>query len=574
MANVTPLITPTLSDAVYMRVDAGNSPATQPWTFPGLTVSAATTTLNGGTLNGTYGGNPAFSGSPTLNGGTLNGSYSGNPTLSGTTTLTTANATTLNSSGGALNGSLGASTPAAATTTSLTATGNVTAVLGQNQIKAYSFDSVLWVDGIKYTTLAGCYADIPSTGGVCVVPPNYSETLAANLVLSKSSAGFRFNGPATITGAFGVVVNDGVNGAFIVGPYAYGGLGDVVNSRVSHPVKFTYTGSGNAILASSSAGTLGVESLTLRGITVDISGAGTNAIAIDTWCLDHSEIRDVSIQATNGSQSQIGIRFSDCTSADGSATSGANTIANVNIFFPKIALQLNGNMRENDFGGMRLLGQATPLAASIGIDFEGTAKSNFFHGGTATNWITAINFGGTNLYNDIHMETDLLAGGAGAKDVVFGASSSNNEVVRATDTDTPVYSDSGTFNCIRNVGAQCHVNFQSTAPTSCAVTGAGASATCTFAPAATDQMGLLLINAAGAGPASTGTITLTFATKYGSTRAMCFMQPGQSGTTWNARASILQQTYGTASAVMNWDNNAVALVAGNTYGVGYFCGGV
>jgi len=48
---------------------------TQPCTVTGAT------TLNGGTLNGSYAGNPTLTGSTTLNGGALNGSYTGPTTL-------------------------------------------------------------------------------------------------------------------------------------------------------------------------------------------------------------------------------------------------------------------------------------------------------------------------------------------------------------------------------------------------------------------------------------------------------------------------------------------------------------
>jgi hypothetical protein len=44
-------------------------------------------TINSGALNGTFTGNPTFSGTPVFGGGTLNGTYSGNPTFSGTPTF-------------------------------------------------------------------------------------------------------------------------------------------------------------------------------------------------------------------------------------------------------------------------------------------------------------------------------------------------------------------------------------------------------------------------------------------------------------------------------------------------------
>src|SRR5215470_4886147 len=61
-----------------------------------------------------------------------------------------------------------------------------------------NFNNILWVDGVKYTTIAGCYNALPSSGGTCMVPPNYSETLGANLSLGKNNTALVFTGTATI----------------------------------------------------------------------------------------------------------------------------------------------------------------------------------------------------------------------------------------------------------------------------------------------------------------------------------------------------------------------------------------
>src|SRR6267378_2487636 len=77
-------------------------------------------------------------------------------------------------------------------------------------------DYLLWVDGVTYTTMAACYAAIPSTGGVCMVPPNYSETLAASIICNKSYSGFVFTGPASIVaGSNQFIVPAGTRSCFI-----------------------------------------------------------------------------------------------------------------------------------------------------------------------------------------------------------------------------------------------------------------------------------------------------------------------------------------------------------------------
>jgi hypothetical protein len=55
-------------------------------TLASLLVSGAST-INGGTLNGTFAGSPSFSGNPTFAGAVLNGEYAGNPDFSGAPTV-------------------------------------------------------------------------------------------------------------------------------------------------------------------------------------------------------------------------------------------------------------------------------------------------------------------------------------------------------------------------------------------------------------------------------------------------------------------------------------------------------
>lgn len=108
----------------------------------------------------------------------------------------------------------------------------------------------------------------------------------------------------------------------------------------------------------------------------------------------------------------------------------------------------------------------------------------------------------------------------------------------------------------------------------CAVTGAGASGTCGVRGNSTDSLGSLAITVAGAGPAATGTVTLTFSSAFGANAGVCVMTPAATGTnSWNARASFQQNNTSTGTAVQNWDNNAAALTAG-TYHLNYTCGGI
>ena len=111
-----------------------------------------------------------------------------------------------------------------------------------------------------------------------------------------------------------------------------------------------------------------------------------------------------------------------------------------------------------------------------------------------------------------------------------------------------------------------------TTATSCAVTGAGASGTCSLVTTSTDSFGVMRIAAAGAGPAATGTLTITFSSSIG-TFGVCQFGLGNASTAWSARGTIFSSTYSATAPSAAWDNNAVALVAGNNYDVIYRCVG-
>lgn len=109
---------------------------------------------------------------------------------------------------------------------------------------------------------------------------------------------------------------------------------------------------------------------------------------------------------------------------------------------------------------------------------------------------------------------------------------------------------------------------------SCAVTGAGAGATCGIYPRSTDSDGMVNIVAAAAA-AALGTVVLTFSKPMG-LEAVCGWDPSQASGTgvWNARATAMTAApIASATATMNWDNNAVALTNANQYEITYHCVG-
>jgi hypothetical protein len=67
-------------------------------------------------------------------------------------------------------------------------------------------------------------------------------------------------------------------------------------------------------------------------------------------------------------------------------------------------------------------------------------------------------------------------------------------------------------------------------------------------------------------PGASGTVTLTFANPFTSGHSIVpSLQPVHFTGTWNARASMIATTLGTSSVTFNWDNNGVALTAGQLY---------
>lgn len=134
-------------------------------------------------------------------------------------------------------------------------------------------NNMFWVDGTTFTTIAACYAAI-SAGGTCILPPGYTETLSANLILNKKNTTIQAMGLCTITlNSFNVQISQGTDDVSIISPFTHssdqGGnsQGCTLNG---------YTGSGAAIDVGSSAGF--TYNTLIRGLQVNLSSAAANAI--------------------------------------------------------------------------------------------------------------------------------------------------------------------------------------------------------------------------------------------------------------------------------------------------------
>lgn len=118
-------------------------------------------------------------------------------------------------------------------------------------------------------------------------------------------------------------------------------------------------------------------------------------------------------------------------------------------------------------------------------------------------------------------------------------------------------------------------------PTTTTQSGLGSSctaATCTsVSSGASSRGGIITLSPTGSGIAATGSVILAWGDLLlpatGVLLVPCTYTLINTATPWNARATVISSTSGSATGIFTWDNNGVALVAGDTYAIGYTCNG-
>jgi hypothetical protein len=108
-------------------------------------------------------------------------------------------------------------------------------------------------------------------------------------------------------------------------------------------------------------------------------------------------------------------------------------------------------------------------------------------------------------------------------------------------------------------------------PSPCSITGAGASASCTFILGGTDLQGIVKITANGSGTSQNGALTLTLSSALGANVAICDLRALRTNAPWDLKAVFQQTNYSTSAPSFLWDNNGVLLVAGNSYELSFRC---
>lgn len=395
----TPSLTPAynLVDTYSNQTIGGNKNFTGTITFSG-TLSIGALTL-GGPLSA-------------LGGGVLGGTFTGSALFPG-----------INLGAFAAGGNI---SPA-----NLTPSGNVSETVGQNQYKAFNFDSVLWVDGIKYTTLAACYVDLPSTGGTCHIPPNYAETMAASLTMSKNNAGFIFEGPATISmGSNQVLISQGTGGVFIKSPVVLGGNG-AGGSLTAPGVTFKYTGTGTAFVVGGNSSKTSAPDI--QGINIDLTGAGSAAIGMDVIDVNGGfRIQDNYFQGKGGANTQAGLQMDD----------GGNFVADGIIehnWFSGLGegVQCNGNVQEITLIANHMFAGATTSTGYNWTCGAGGGNASYMFGGVVSAFTHAMHFATGVNGNEFHFNSNSST----TDDILFDSGSSNNTVYFDTGQVMPVITD-------------------------------------------------------------------------------------------------------------------------------------
>ena len=109
-------------------------------------------------------------------------------------------------------------------------------------------------------------------------------------------------------------------------------------------------------------------------------------------------------------------------------------------------------------------------------------------------------------------------------------------------------------------------------PTCTFTSGGGTTPSCTVETGSTDLAGTIVATTGTGSPGTSGTITLTFSSTYGTNKPAYVATLSNDGAgTWNARATVITETPSTTSVLFNWDNNAVALSTSTAYHISYCC---
>lgn len=287
-----------------------------------------------------------------------------------------------------------------------------------------------------YANLQEAYNALPSSGGgVVYVPPEYSETLTANLVMNKPFSGFVFMGSANIQLAgYQIIMNDGCPGQFIDKMGSLSG-GDYW-AQVNQGVFFKYTGSAQAIQVGQ--GTLQSGSTEdcfriLRGFALNIEYASTGAIGIQVNNQLRMTIEGVNCKSSGGGTGGVvGCQLN----AVGSGYVGWVNIKDSFFSGGQIGVQTVGQVNLCTWSGGGC-STTTTSGTTWGIKRGTNGGSGFF----ASNIELAGCTRAVELQSGVSFDTYEIYGESNTYDVYFDSGASNNFYKNTAASTAPLISD-------------------------------------------------------------------------------------------------------------------------------------
>lgn len=301
-----------------------------------------------------------------------------------------------------------------------------------------STNNVLWVDGFTYGSIGSAITALPSTGGTIMVPPNYSETMSSDIILTKPMVHIVFNGPATITMGAHVITTNAANAYPSISGFSVDGpVRGSNDAQVAGMPGFIYTGSGTAINLGTTA--TDIYGVNLQNFSIDITGAGAAAKALVLTQAHEYTIRGVNLHGlTSAGNTQR------CIDSNG-AGSGSNfnsygSFENVFVLGCNVAIYMEGagdaNNANNFIGGSL----QTNTTDGIGIYIADGDTNNSTNLDTHNNSI-GVRFGPTaikNVFKTMRAEANTI-------DVQFDSGATYNGVYAGANTPT-VTDNSGVTN--------------------------------------------------------------------------------------------------------------------------------
>lgn len=579
--------------------------------FTGNNIFAQLLTLNAGL---TSVGPNTFSG-----GGSFAGTFTGTPTMSGLWTfnagLTSTGPNTLN--GG---GTLGGNYTTSGTNThsgTETFTGSTSICQGNTALYVGGSCATFWGGGDIGAQINAAYAALPSTGGFIYVIPQsngacYSFTTPITFTTSgkyptlsglaavSNTAGNQPGGaclnytPVTATTAMTLDYVQGVGG----GNTPTGGIRDL---QLTNTLSYTNGGPGGG---SSATG---------------IACGGTNGGAQQAF-FSNLTIRGFNVGFSCGNGVSWGMNFLHSTFALNNTGFAATAAIEVVQFFGgeflangTPASSVSANLKfhqvhfDSNFSPANYSGSSGAQISYQAPHFENLGVGASSCGANSAEYITSSGPGvsitngeavddcntGTNTVNWFNTQCISVKGmalttaGRTPSTAVFQMSGVCGDVsvtlpAAGTALESTLTQNTGSKGMIAVSGNAINAFMDTTeylshagqqTPTCTFTSGGGSGPSCTMDTNSSLSAGVIIATP-GTGPSTSGTITLSRAGSQGQNRVGCIYDLSLSGSgAWNARATVMASTSTPGSALLQWDNNSVALTAASTYQINYWCVG-